>query len=187
MGVAQLFERSEQAFPLHQLCKFGRHLDRTNLFILPDHGFDGVARAFADLLANILEDAEHMICGAAFDQRPGIWNSVEGRLHRYLGPGAEFLFHIVGKDDAGATADAGLNRRLEFVLLHGRTHFPVRVVELAPSMSTTFPWNWDSIKTVFQAVLWACRDLRSGYKQLPIPTAPRIHGSAARMGWPREK
>jgi len=101
-----------------------------------------VAGTFADLLADGLEQGEHVLRATVFHHGAGIGNAVEGNFHGYLAAGTELLFDIVGKEHAGSSATGCFNGGFEFVLLHGcagPAEAPKRCVQWNQSPITLCP------------------------------------------------
>jgi hypothetical protein len=93
-------------------------LDDTRFFVLLDSDFNHVARAFADLFANRLQQTKHVLWMAVLDEGAGIRETVEGGFDGNAAFGGEFLFGVVGKEDVCSATVAGLDLCLEFVFLH---------------------------------------------------------------------
>src|ERR1035438_163604 len=119
MGVAEFPEHCHQALLLEQLRELGRHLNGAFGIVAFENNGYSVAGTFADLLADGLEQGEHVLRATVFHHGAGIGNAVEGNFHGYLAAGTELLFDIVGKEHAGSSATGCFNGGFEFVLLHG--------------------------------------------------------------------
>ena len=74
-----------------------------------------VTGTFANLVANRLEDGQHVLGTAVLNHRAGVGNAVEGNFDGHLASRAEFHFDIVGKEHTGATAVA-VNRPIRWWL-----------------------------------------------------------------------
>src|SRR5262249_46819455 len=120
MRETEGFEEREELLAAEPLFEIGRDFDRSLLFVLPKHDFDGVARSLADLFANRFRNAQEMLRQAVLHNRSCIRRAIKRRLDRYFPFRPEFLFDIVREKHISAAAFPRVYLGCERVFFHLR-------------------------------------------------------------------